>query len=54
MVNGSIGNSDLLITRTWHRHKHQLRDFFNSHRRYRNFPPLRDPTTQTIRDLVHD
>jgi hypothetical protein len=26
-----IGNSGLLITRTLHRHKHQLKDFFNRH-----------------------
>jgi hypothetical protein len=31
MVNNSIG---LLITRSLHHHKHQLRDFFNTHRRY--------------------
>ena len=28
MVNNSIG---LLITRSLHHHKHQLRDFFNTH-----------------------
>jgi hypothetical protein len=33
MVNSSIGNSGLLITRTLSRHKHQLRDFFNRYRR---------------------
>jgi hypothetical protein len=31
MVNSSIGNSGLLMTRTLHRHKHQVRDFFNRH-----------------------
>ena len=31
MVNSSIENSGLLITRTLHPHKHQLRDFFNRH-----------------------
>jgi len=35
MVNSSIGNSGLLITRTLHRHKHQLRDFFNRHACFR-------------------
>src|SRR6266850_7556454 len=30
-INSAIGNSGLLITRTLHRHKHQLRDFFNRH-----------------------
>ena len=30
-VKNSIENSGLLITRTLHRHKHQLRDFFNRH-----------------------
>jgi len=34
MVKSSIENSDLLITRTLHRHKHQLRDFFNRHACY--------------------
>ena len=29
MVKRRIENSGLLITRTLHRHKHQLRDFFN-------------------------
>ena len=31
MVNSSIEYSGLLITRTLHRYKHQLRDFFNRH-----------------------
>jgi len=31
MAKSSIENSGLLITRTLHRHKHQLRDFFNRH-----------------------
>jgi hypothetical protein len=31
IVNSSIENSGLLITRTLHRHKHQLRDFSNRH-----------------------
>ncbi len=31
MVNSSIEYSGLLITRTFHRDKHQLRDFFNRH-----------------------
>jgi hypothetical protein len=31
MVNSIIENSGLLITRTLHHHKHQLRDFFNRH-----------------------
>jgi hypothetical protein len=34
MVKSSIENSGLLITRTLHRHKHQLRDFFNRHNRF--------------------
>src|SRR5947207_15954012 len=34
IVNSGIENSGLLITRTLHPHKHQLRDFFNRHRRY--------------------
>jgi hypothetical protein len=34
MVISSIQYSGLLITRTLHRHKHQLRDFFNRHRRW--------------------
>jgi hypothetical protein len=29
MVNSSIENSGLLITRTLHRYKHHLRGFFN-------------------------
>ena len=36
MVNSSIEYSGLLITRTFHRYKHQLRDFFNRHRRLRS------------------
>jgi len=39
MVNSSIEYSGLLITRTCHRYKHQLRDFFNRHRRYHDFEP---------------
>jgi len=31
MLDSGIKNSGLLITRTLHRHKHQLRDFFNRH-----------------------
>ena len=38
MVNSSIEYSGLLITRTLHRHKHQLRDFFNRHRRLHSEP----------------
>ena len=30
-INSSIGNSGLLISRTLHHRKHQLRDFFNRH-----------------------
>ena len=30
-INSSIGKSGLLISRTSHHRKHQLRDFFNSH-----------------------
>ena len=35
MVKSSIENSGLLITRTLHRRKHQLWDFFNRHACYR-------------------
>jgi len=41
MMNSSIEDSGLLITRTLQRHKHQLRDFFNRHdccRKFRQFP----------------
>src|SRR5207248_5121356 len=34
MVKSSIEYSGLLITRTFHRYKHQLRDFFNRHACY--------------------
>src|SRR5713101_5834087 len=39
MVKSSIENSGLLITRTLHRHKHQLRDFFNTHACYQQLSP---------------
>src|SRR6476661_8016215 len=40
MVKTSIENSGLLITRTLHRHKHQLRDFFNRHTRSHKLAPF--------------
>ena len=40
MMNSSIEYSGLLITRTLHRHKHQLRDFFNRHASYHQSIPV--------------
>jgi hypothetical protein len=39
IVNSSIEYSGLLITRTLHPDKHQLRDFFNRHNCYRELTP---------------